>query len=76
LIANNTGVSRQALVAALLLVNDDHRQAEPDPTLTPSVIWSHVSDLSWLVTRFVTLKADGTTEAQFRAQVDNIVASI
>jgi hypothetical protein len=63
-------------VAALLLINEDHRQAEPDPTLTPLAVWSHVSDLTWLVARFVALKADGTTDAQFRAHIDSIVASI
>ena len=76
LISNNATASRQALVAALLVINEDHRQAEPDPTLTPQTVWSHVSDLTWLVTRFVALKADGTTDAQVRAQNDSIVASI
>jgi hypothetical protein len=76
LISNNTALSRQALVAALLLISEDHRQVEPDPTLTPTVIWSHVGDLTWLVTRYVGLKADGTTDAQVRAQIDSIVASI
>lgn len=76
LISSNATVPRQALVAALLLITEDHRQAEPDPTLTPLAVWSHVSDLTWLVTRFVALKADGTTDAQVRAQIDSIVASI
>jgi hypothetical protein len=76
LISNTAGSSRRALVAALLLIDEDHRQLEQDTTLSPPLIWQHISDADWLVSQYVRLKADGITLDQANAQVDSIVASI
>jgi hypothetical protein len=76
LMSNLPDVTRQPLVAALLLIDEDHKHAENDPTLSPAVIWSHVGDLTWLVSRYVQRRADGTTDAEVRALLDSIVASL
>jgi hypothetical protein len=76
LIAGDTTTPRQPLVAALLLVDEDHRQGEQDATLSCPLIWQHVTDTAWLVSQLVRIKADGTTEAQVNALIAAIVASI
>lgn len=74
--ANDESKPRRALVAALLLLDEDHRQAEADPTLSSAAIWDHVEDAPWLVSQLVRVKADGTTAAHIEAVIDGIVASL
>jgi hypothetical protein len=76
LIASDASVSRTALVAALLLLDEDHRQGEVDAALSPAVIWQHVHDAGWLVSQVVRLRADGTTEAQLNELIATIVAAL
>ncbi|MEZ4362401.1 MAG: hypothetical protein R3B48_19585 [Kofleriaceae bacterium] len=76
LLANDASVPRSALVAALLLIDEDHRQGERDATLSPSLIWQHVHDAAWLVAELVRVKADGTTAAELDAQISAIVAGL
>jgi hypothetical protein len=76
LLAGDPSKPRPALVAALLLVDEDHRQGEQDATLSCPLIWQHVTDATWLVSQLVRVKADGTTVAQVNAAIASIVASI
>jgi hypothetical protein len=76
LLANDMTAPRPALVAALLLIDEDHRQGEQDATLSCALIWQHVTDYAWLVSQLVRVKADGTTEAQINATISSIVASL
>jgi len=76
LLANDMSKPRRALVAALLLIDEDHRQAEADPTLSSPVIWEHIGDAPWLVSQLVRIKADSTTAAEVDALIDRIVAKL
>lgn len=76
LIAGDASISRTALVAALLLLDEDHRQGELDAALSPAVIWQRAHDGGWLVSQIVRLKANGTTEAQIRELIATIVAAL
>lgn len=76
LLANDTTVSEVALVAALLVFAEDRRQGEADDQLTGFAIWSHVRDSQWLISQYVRVKADGTTEQDVRTMIDNLIASL
>jgi hypothetical protein len=76
LVSNNQGVSRQALVAALLLIDEDHQQHHADATLSFSLIWDHVGDQPWLVSQYVRIKGNGMTTDQANAVITGIVANI
>jgi hypothetical protein len=76
LLAGDPSVSRGALVAALLLINEDHRQGEVDLLLSSSSIWQRVHDREWLVSQLVRLGPDDMTEAQISELIANIVASV
>ncbi len=76
LLSNDMSKPRHALVAALLLIDEDHRQVEADPTLSSPAIWDHIGDVPWLVSQLVRIKADGTTAVQVDAVIDSIVASL
>jgi hypothetical protein len=76
LLLSQVAVPRQSLIAALLLLNEDHRLGEEDPDLSCVAIWSHVQDLDWLVSHYVHLKADRTTAKDVMATINSIVQSI
>lgn len=76
LLAGAPSAPRTALVAALLLIDEDHRQGEQDGAISCSQILQHVTDTTWLVSQLVRLKADGTTVAGVNAMLASIVASI
>jgi hypothetical protein len=74
--SNQVAVPKQPLVAALLLLDEDHRLGEKDPDLSCVAIWSHIQDLDWLVSHYVRLKADGTTKKDVLAAINSILQSI
>jgi hypothetical protein len=74
--SGDASVPRAALVAALLLIDEDHRKGEQDATLSCPLIWQHISDVAWLVAELARIKADGTTAADLNAQISAIVASV
>ena len=76
LLSNDLSVARQALVAALLLIDEDHQQHHADATLSFSLIWDHVADQSWLVSQYVRIKGNGMTTDQANTMIDGIVASL
>ena len=74
--ANDQALPRPPLVAALLLVELDHRRDLPDAQVTAASIWQHVDDAEWLVAQYVRLKADGTTADQVFALVNSIIGGL
>ena len=75
LLSNNAGASRRALIAALMLIDEDHRQQEQDPTISTTLIWQHVGDADWLVQQYVRLKGNGTTADEANTEIDNLVVN-
>lgn len=76
LLSGDTSTPRQPLVAALLVIDEAHRQGDQDATLSAPLIWQHITDTAWLVSQLVRIKADGTTEDQVNAVIATIVATI
>ena len=76
LISNGVAASPRPLVAALLLLAEDHRRGEQDTALSCGAIWAHVHDLDWLVSHYVQVKADGSTAHDVLTLIESIVASI
>lgn len=76
LISGDESAFIRSLVAALLLVAEDHRQGELDPILSPSLIWQRVDDEAWLVSQLARIKADGTTVAEIDEMISIILADL
>jgi hypothetical protein len=76
LLSADTTLPRVPLVAALLLIDEDHRHDQEDPELSIPAIWAHVHDTTWLVAQYVRVKADGTTAADALAAINHIVESL
>jgi len=76
LLAHGPAAPREPLVAALLLLEEDHRRAGEDAELSVARIDEHRNDTTWLVAQVVRLTGGDTTEAAVHELIDSILDSI